>query len=430
MKSAFLKRTALLLGVLAVIVAPLATVSATSDTPWGPDRPTLTLNGNHTPGMDHVQFNSIVNNPNYGDERTFLDAKDSTVTTTGGYTDTTQVHAGEIVTLRTYVHNNADPSLNGTNNTGPGVALNTKVSIQLPTGTANSLRATSIISASNATPGSVFDTTDFQAGGAQFGVSYVSGSAVQYTHAVPSGLKLSDSIVSGGALIGNAAADGTIPGCFAYDSFVTIQVKINAPSISFTKQVAPAGTSSLATSLNAKVGDTDGWLLTATNTSSVTVTNPTIKDAMPAHLKLVPGSVIYYSGTFPNGKQLTDTDLFGAGQNLQDMAPGAVIHIKYRTTVNNDFAATDCNPTVTNNAVISATGVTPIYAAAVLTIAQNCTPVVPPKPPVTPPVTPPTTNLPDTGAGALAGVGGIGSIAYAGRAYLRSKKSLADALRK
>jgi len=30
----------------------------------------------------------------------------------------------------------------------------------------------------------------------------------------------------------------------------------------------------------------------------------------------------------------------------------------------------------------------------------------------------------------MAGVGGIGSLAYAGRAYLRSKKSLIDALRK
>ena len=151
MKSALLKRSALLLGVLAVILAPLAAVNATSDTPWGPDRPTLTLNGDHTPGMDHVQFDSIVNNPNYGDERTFFDAKDSSVTTAGGYTDDTTVHPGEIVTLRTYVHNNADPSLNGTNLDGPGVAHNTKVSIQLPTGTADSLRATSIISASNAT---------------------------------------------------------------------------------------------------------------------------------------------------------------------------------------------------------------------------------------------------------------------------------------
>jgi len=428
MKSALLKRSALLLGVLAVILAPLAAVNATSDTPWGPDRPTLTLNGDHTPGMDHVQFDSIVNNPNYGDERTFFDAKDSSVTTAGGYTDDTTVHPGEIVTLRTYVHNNADPSLNGTNLDGPGVAHNTKVSIQLPTGTADSLRATSIISASNATPGSVFDTTDFQAGGAPFGMTYVPGSAVQYTHAVPSGLKLSDSIVSGGALIGDAQADGNIPGCFAYDSFVTIQVKINGPSLSFTKQVAPAGSTTFASSVNANVGDTDGWLLTVKNTSNVTVSNPTIKDQMPAHLKLVPGSVTYISSTFPNGETMADGPLFANGQNIQDMLPGAVIYIKYRTTVNNDFAATDCTPTVTNNAVISATGIQPIYAKASLTVAHQCTPVTPP---VTPPTTPPSTSsLPDTGAGAMAGVGGIGSLAYAGRAYLRSKKSLVDALRK
>jgi PKD repeat protein len=54
----------------------------------------------------------------------------------------------------------------------------------------------------------------------------------------------------------------------------------------------------------------------------------------------------------------------------------------------------------------------------------------------TPPTTPPgqvlgtTTELPDTGAGALAGLAGIGAMGYASRAYINSRRSLIGALRR
>src|SRR5687768_17211594 len=62
------KRSALVAGLFVATLVP-ATLFA-----WGPDRPTYTME-NPAP---HVTFNSMTNNPNYGDEREFVTVKDLT----------------------------------------------------------------------------------------------------------------------------------------------------------------------------------------------------------------------------------------------------------------------------------------------------------------------------------------------------------------
>ena len=430
MKVSLIKRIGLTAGALALVAAPLfAATVANASTPWGPVRPVLHYNGPGTPGADHVVFNSFDNNPNYGDERTFFDGKDFANKAAGGFQDVIQVNNGQDILLRTYVHNNADSSLNAS---GAGIARNTKVSIQLPSATATSLNATSIISADNATPGTVFDTVNFQNSNSPFKVSYVAGSAVQYTHAHPAGMKLSDSIVSGGALIGEDTADGNIPGCFQFDSFVDILVHVNGPSLTLTKQVTTPGSTNWVDSLNAKVGDTVAFELRIKNNSTVNVTNATVRDELPAHLKLVPGTVKLVDSNFPNGTVVSDTDLFTKGQDLAEFNPEAVTYIKFRAVVLNDFTATDCTTAIKNQGVVVAAGVSPVYASATVNVARTCT-TPPTTPPVTPPVTPPATPhapLPQTGAEGLAGMTGLGAIGYAVQGYVRSKKSLLDALKK
>src|ERR1700682_1722309 len=75
---------------------------------WFPNRPTFTV-ANPAP---YVTFNSITDNPNYGDERTFFDTKNSTDTSSGGFVNNAKVQDGETLLLRTYVHNNAASNLN------------------------------------------------------------------------------------------------------------------------------------------------------------------------------------------------------------------------------------------------------------------------------------------------------------------------------
>jgi len=439
MKTIFSKRLALIVSATAVaIAAPLASFALG----YGPaNRQTFTWTGDTTQGADHVVFNSFTNTPNVGDERFFFGAKDAAATTSGGYQDTIQVNPGQEILLRTYVHNNADASLNAS---GAGVATNTRVRVFLPTATGTSLGAVSYVSADNAvnkdsagnvikdTNGAsnvVTDGVNFQDSAVPFGVTFEPGSATIYNEAHPAGLALSDNIVGAtGTQIGYDKMDGNLPGCFQYVSLVTIKVKINGPALSFSKTVSVAGSGNWQPTLNAKVGDTVSFLLNYKNTSGVQANSVVLKDQLPAHLKVVPGTVKVYDSNRPAGQLLSDTGLFTIGVNVGDYGANGGGYIGYRAVVTNDFAATDCNDTLVNSASAEAQGLAPIKGTASVIVTRTCQPVTPPVTPVVTPVA--TTQLPDTGAGALAGTAGLGSLAYAGRAYLRSKKSLLDSLRK
>ncbi len=378
MKRNFLTRAAAVVATAFMALMPVATAMAAGN--WGPIRPVLTYNGAGTPGADHVVFNSFVGGT-AGDERTFFIGKDASNTAANGFTDPIDVTPGHEYLLRIYVHNNADPSLNGADNTGAGVAKNTRVKVELPTNVDRSLQAKASISADNANPGTVFDSLDFQtAGAAGFGLSYVDGSAMIYTNSTPAGRSLSDDVVKGanGAQVGYDQNNGIVPGCFQYDMIVTIKVKANPSTISFTKQVGVPGVAGWSSELrNEKVGDTNSWLLSYKNDSTAIVNNVILRDTLPAHLTLVPGSVMQYDGNHPAGLQHTDGALFsGDGINVGSLAAnGGNGYIRFRTTIANDLVCGE-NP-MTNNAWAKADGITEVQSYARIYATSTCTEVKP-----------------------------------------------------
>lgn len=297
----------------ATVLAVAGTLGAAKA--WYPDRQTFTI-GNPAP---YVTFDSITDNPNYGDERTFFDAKDAANTQTGGFTDLTNVTDGETVMLRMYVHNDAASNLNTVSDGKGGyvgVATGAKARVYLPTATDTALRANAYISASNAKPGEVADTVDFR-GATPFQVSYVPGSAVMYTNAVPSGFKLNDSIVSTGAPIGYNGANGTIPGCMQYTGIITLKVKIKAASFKVTKQVAHLNDSSFSKSITANPGETVYYQLGFTNTGSQQLDNVVLRDKLPTNVALVPNSTVLYNANHQSGVNLgTDSITSTNGVNI------------------------------------------------------------------------------------------------------------------
>jgi len=182
---------------------------------FGPARPTYTW----TNPANHVTFNSITDNPVFGDERQFLKSRDLT-SPTSAYATQTSVHDGEDVVLEVYFHNNAAGPLNLS-------ATNTRVKFVLPTATSTTLTPTAYISADNATPAEVFASADLTSS-QPFTISYEPGTAKLYTNYV-SGIAISDNVVSGGTLIGTTGADGNVPGCGEYSGYVTIRVRVHVP---------------------------------------------------------------------------------------------------------------------------------------------------------------------------------------------------------
>jgi len=102
-------------------------------------------------GVDHVVFNSYVNAPNYGDERAFVDAKLSGDKSKDGYRDRLAVSAGEKITIRVYIDNNADVLM----------AHGTVLTVLVDQRRGRRLLAAGQIVAKDADPYAVSDTVEF-----------------------------------------------------------------------------------------------------------------------------------------------------------------------------------------------------------------------------------------------------------------------------
>ncbi|HVS79062.1 MAG TPA: PKD domain-containing protein [Candidatus Saccharimonadales bacterium] len=211
MRKVTMKRIGVAGAVLATGIAGAAAVLAATN--WGPSRPTFTWASPAT----YVTFNSITDNPSYGDERQLLEARDLNSPTTD-YAKTTTVTDGEDVVLEVYFHNDAASNL-------ALVANNTKVKFDLPTTSATTLSPTAYISADNANPGQVWASADLTSS-QPFTISYEPGSAKLYTNYV-NGIQISDAVANGGTLIGSNGPDGKVPGCAQNSGYVTIRVKVH-----------------------------------------------------------------------------------------------------------------------------------------------------------------------------------------------------------
>ena len=411
MKNTGLKKFASAVMAVAMLVFPMVAHAG-----FGPQRPTYTY-GPDFKGADHVVFNSIVNNPGYGDERTFFTGRDKAITS-GGWSDpVTNVQPGKEYLLRIFVHNNANQSLNAS---GKGVAVNTKVKVTLPTQTAKDLAATAAISADNAKPQTVTDTLNFKSAN-NVKLTYVPGSAEIDTKDIK-GVKLSDSIVTTGATVGSDAINGKWKGCFDDAGFVYLKVKAEAavvpqekPAISIAKTVAKGDTVGAETNATVVPGDKVAYGLTVTNNSKADATNVIVRDVMPAGVT-VNSATLALNGAaaqpITNFQQLFSKD----GINIGTLKAGQKAVIVVKATVNADATGKECSINLLNTAYTSATGIPESSSSATVSVSKNCE---------TAPI------LPEAGAeGAAAAALGLTAMGSTARAYLRSKRGLVAAQRK
>lgn len=216
-----MKAKSLMIGL--VTVATIAAVPANTFAGFFPsDRPTYTCGATRpdgtTPceGADHVVFNSFTNNPVVGDERPFLAGSMNG----GNVQDRVLVKNGDVVTLRIYVHNNADPNKIGAE---AAKAKNVRVSVLVPNDTKADHNLTAYIKAANANPGTVTDTMSI-AGDKAMSLEYVKGSA-KFDHKAD-GVNRRVDAVDDSIVTQNGASLGDINGCFQYSGYVTVQVKV------------------------------------------------------------------------------------------------------------------------------------------------------------------------------------------------------------
>lgn len=272
--------------------------------------------GDYTP-----VFNSIVNNPNYGDERNFVTALAIDQDIHGAWnSNTITAEDGKVYLVRIYIHND---NPNGEDAT----ATDTEVAFSIPTTSGNQIEIGGWINSNNANATQIYDDISFQApDDRSFHLEYVYGSAMLYNNgfAGPSGTSFpDDSIVtnasSGGALIGYEDFDGKIPGGFEYSQLVSIKVKVVYDhEFGLDVKVRLAGThDDFVESIDAKVGDKVEYQIQFHNVSGKDLTNVIIRDVLPNNMAYVANTSYLYNSNHPNGEQITpDGDLFTTGINI------------------------------------------------------------------------------------------------------------------
>lgn len=206
----FTKRLAGFVGLGVVTTIAVAAVAYAAVT-FGPSRSTFTWAKPAT----YITFNSITDNPTWGDERYLVKARDVNAGT-NTYSTKMSVTDNQELVVAVYFHNNAAANLNL-------VAKNTKVKVNLPSGSAASQELKAFISADNATPQSVFSTMDLT-NGSPFTLQYIPGSAQLKTNSITT--SLSDNIVTDGVLVGTNGPNGNVPGCGEFSGFASFRVKV------------------------------------------------------------------------------------------------------------------------------------------------------------------------------------------------------------
>src|SRR6266404_609542 len=208
----FSKRRAGVIG-LGLVAGLAASAIVQAAVTFGPSRPTFTWAN----PASYITFNSITDNPTWGDERQLIKARDVNSPTTA-YATSTAVTDNEEVVLAVYFHNDAASNLNLT-------ATGTKVKFVLPGSSATTLSPEAFISADNSNPAQVFATADLT-NSQPFTVTYEPGTAKLYTNYV-NGIQVNDAVVSDGTLIGSGGTDGKVPGCAQFSGYVTVRVRVH-----------------------------------------------------------------------------------------------------------------------------------------------------------------------------------------------------------
>lgn len=182
---------------------------------WGPDRPTYGANE----FAPQPTFNVQRNNPNLGDERNFVGARESW-NREMTWRDDLEVRPGHVYRVRLYLHNSSWDH-------DDYVATRTAARFDLPTCTGHSIAIFGFVTSDSAFPREVYDGVVLRSQ-EKISIDIVPGSATLESNAHPGGLRIPDSVVSSeGAWVGSQAADGQFRGGYVNAAYLSILVSVS-----------------------------------------------------------------------------------------------------------------------------------------------------------------------------------------------------------
>ena len=367
------KLTALMSRVPKQLIASVVMLAAAVIIPavvlaWGPDRPTFT----GANPASYVTFNSITDNPQVGDERNFVRIRESGV---GTYTDNVTLTPGKVYDVMVYYHNNAATNLNAS---GKGIAQGTTLKMEIP-GIVNAgvnAAFTGTISATNATPTSVYDQAyGKNATDGQIALRYVSNSAKFTSNGKVNGQTLPDSLFTTGAKLGYDAQDGVLPGCAEYSGYVIFQMRVDQPNFTVKKQVSvDEGKTWVDDSVEAKAGSTVLYRIVYQNTGTNQQDNVSLDDTLPKGVSYVAGSSLIANSTTGGQYKATKDGITTNGYNAGSYQPKGNVYFKFSAKLPTEDKLSCGVNTLVNKARATTTSGYKEDTATV-TIKKECKPV-------------------------------------------------------
>ena len=300
------------------------------------DRETFT---NEAPA-DYAMFNSITNNAGVGDERNFVRVGE--LNSSDPYEDEIEVVPGKEYEVYIYFHNDA---ASDTNESGYGVATNTRIASAYPTELKSGERGmiSAILSWSFVTPdspddpttGEVWDEAYFTTKSDSVVLRYKVGSATIHNAGKADGSVLPSSLFTEkGTLIGFNKLAGTIPGCAEYSGYITYTLIAEKTESSLSLKASVDG-ENWADSVSVKPGDFVTYSVEFNNTGNTDLSNVIFKESHNAGLSLRSGSTTVFDYNHPDGIAIDDIlDL--SGYNTGDASPGALIQLSFQAQVADD----------------------------------------------------------------------------------------------
>ena len=368
---------------------------------YGPERATFT----QASPASYVTFNSITDNPTYGDERNFFRVRNLTDNKTFEQ-DVTLVPGKEYEALVFY-HNNASSSLNGS---GVGIAHDAFARVELPAvvpANSSDVRAEAFVGASDANPKVVFDYFALQnQTGTAISLRYVPGSAVIHNEGTTNGTKLAGTALFGtsGVPLGFDSLNGVLPGCDEYSGWITFTFKAVQPNFTFQKEVRKDGTSGWYEKVSVSNGSVVQYLLSYSNTGTINQLDVKLKDLLPEGLTYIPGQTVVYDDENPDGATVGD-GIGSGGINIGDYAPGGGAYLSFKARVD----AEPCS--VLKNTASVETDNGNKEDSATVTVTGTCA------------------ALPTTGpVEVVAGLIGVAAMTLGVVYYLRSRRDLENAI--
>ena len=296
---------------------------------WGPERDVFSTKDK----VDHVTFNSVIDNEEIGDERNFVRIRE---VGDDKFVNEVKVVAGKEYEVFIYFHNNGDYDLN---QTGKVISSGTRLSSYFPSHI-RPLRKDAVgatLTSVNAFPNQVWDEAFLLTDSDDpIELKFVPGSATLHNKWKANNSVMSTNLFTQkGVYIGVNELNGLLPAGKDFAGYITYKLRAlkAVPDAEIKMLVSKDGTNFYDT-LNVQNEDEIICRIDFKNTGDVDIKNVTFFAELPEGMKLIKKTTVLTNKNYPNGEIMPDV-IDKNGFNTGTYASGAKIQLTFRLKIEN-----------------------------------------------------------------------------------------------